>query len=86
MQCTPQCDIELVPKKKVLSFKPSPRLEQVGDNRSKQMKYRKHRIERCADSASLPNPHGWILRERQAKTGAAKLDRFGQGRLARRPH
>jgi hypothetical protein len=52
MQCTPQCDIELMPKKKVLSFKSSPRLEQVGDNRPKQMKDRKHRIERCADSAS----------------------------------
>jgi hypothetical protein len=52
MQCTPQCDIELMSKKKVLSFKPPPRFEQVGDNRPKQMKDSKHRIERCADSVS----------------------------------
>jgi hypothetical protein len=45
MRYTPQCDIELMPKKKVLSFKPPPRLKQVGDNRPKQMKDRKHRIE-----------------------------------------
>jgi hypothetical protein len=44
-----------MPKKKVLSFKPPPRLKQVGDNRPKQMKDRKHRI---------ANPHGWIFRER----------------------
>jgi hypothetical protein len=35
--CTSQGNIELMPKKQVLDFKPAPRLEQVGDGRSKQM-------------------------------------------------
>ena len=41
--CSPQGNIELMPKKEVLDFKPAPRLEQVGDNTSKQMEDRKHR-------------------------------------------
>ena len=41
--CTPQGNIELMPKKEVLDFKPAPRLEQVGDKRPKQMEHGKHR-------------------------------------------
>jgi hypothetical protein len=50
--CTPQGNIELMPKKKVLDFKSAPRPEQVEDHRPKQMEDRKHRLGGCADSAS----------------------------------
>jgi hypothetical protein len=50
--CTPQGNIELMPKKEVLDFKPAPRPEQVDDKRPKQMEDRKHRRGGCADSAS----------------------------------
>jgi hypothetical protein len=33
-----------MPKKQVLDFKPAPRLEQVGDGRSKQMEDGTHRV------------------------------------------
>jgi hypothetical protein len=32
-----------MPKKEILDFKPAPRLEKVGDKRSKQMEHGKHR-------------------------------------------
>jgi len=32
-----------MPKKEILDFKPTPRLEQVGDKRPKQMEHGKHR-------------------------------------------
>ena len=44
VRCTPQGNIELMPKKEILGFKPAPRLEQIGDKRPKQMEYRKHRV------------------------------------------
>jgi hypothetical protein len=47
--CTPQGNIELMPKKEVLDFKPAPRPEQVDDKRPKQMEDRKHRRGGCAD-------------------------------------
>ena len=34
-QCLAQCNIELMPKKKILEFKSAPRLEQVGHNHPK---------------------------------------------------
>jgi hypothetical protein len=34
---TPQGNIQLVPKKEVLDFKPAPRREQVGDKRPEQI-------------------------------------------------
>jgi hypothetical protein len=34
-RCTPQSNIELMPEKEVLDFKPALRLEQVGDRCSK---------------------------------------------------
>jgi hypothetical protein len=37
VRCTPQGNIELMSKKKVLDFKPAPRLEQIDDKRPKQM-------------------------------------------------
>jgi hypothetical protein len=40
---TPQGNIELMPKKEILDFKPAPRLEQVGDKCPKQTEDRKHR-------------------------------------------
>jgi hypothetical protein len=38
----PKRDIELVAKKKVLDFKPAPRLEQVGDEHPEEMEDGKH--------------------------------------------
>ena len=48
---TSRSDVELMTEKKVLSFKPAPRLEHVGDKHSKRMQDRKHRSECCDDSA-----------------------------------
>jgi hypothetical protein len=42
--CTSQGNIELMPKKQVLDFKPAPRLEKVGDGRSEQTEDGKHRV------------------------------------------
>jgi hypothetical protein len=39
-----QGNIELMSKKKVLDFKPAPRLEQIDDKRPKQMEDGKHRV------------------------------------------
>ena len=41
---SPQGDIELMTEKENLGFKPAPRLEQIGDKRSKQAEERKHRM------------------------------------------
>jgi hypothetical protein len=38
--CAPQGNIELMPKKKVLDFKPAPRPEPVDDKHPKQMEDR----------------------------------------------
>ena len=65
---SPQGDVELMTQKEVLDFKPAPRLERIGDKRRKQADDRKHRIERCADSAS-PRESRWI--EFSGTTGAA---------------
>jgi hypothetical protein len=40
---TPQSNIELMPEKEVLDFKPALRPEQVGDKHPKQLKECKHR-------------------------------------------
>ena len=42
VRCTPQGNIELMPDKEVLDFKPAPRPEKVSDKRPKQLEYRKH--------------------------------------------
>ena len=39
----PHSDGELMAEKKILSLKPAPRLEQVGDEHSKRVQDRKHR-------------------------------------------
>src|ERR1022692_3828957 len=49
--CTPQGNIELMPKKDILKLKSAPRLEQVGDNCPKQMEHRNHRVD---DELILP--------------------------------
>jgi hypothetical protein len=49
--CTPQGNIELMPKKDILKLKSAPRLEQVGDNCPKQMEHRDHRVD---DELILP--------------------------------
>jgi len=49
--CTPQGNIELMPKKEILKLKSAPRLEQVGDNCPKQMEHRDHRVD---DELILP--------------------------------
>src|ERR1019366_3265786 len=43
--CTPQGNIELMPKKEILKLNSEPRLEQVGDNCPKQMEHRNHRVD-----------------------------------------
>jgi hypothetical protein len=42
-RCSPQSNIELMPEKEVLDFKPAPRLEQVGAKIPKQLKECEHR-------------------------------------------
>jgi len=49
--CTPQGNIELMPKKEILNLNSAPRLEQVGDNCPKQMEHRNHRVD---DELILP--------------------------------
>jgi hypothetical protein len=41
----PQRNVELMTEKQVFSFKPAPRLEQVGDEQAEHVQYRKHRSE-----------------------------------------
>jgi len=41
----PNGNIELMPKKQVLNFKPAPRPEQITDKRCKRMKNLKHHVE-----------------------------------------
>ena len=43
--CPPQCDGELMTEKQILSFKPAPRLEQVGYKHSERVHDRKHRFQ-----------------------------------------
>jgi hypothetical protein len=43
LRCTPQSNIELMPEKEVLDFKSALRLEQVGEERPKQIEHREHR-------------------------------------------
>ena len=42
---SPQGDIELMTEEQDLCFKPTPRLEQIGDKRSKQAEEHKHQIQ-----------------------------------------
>ena len=44
-RCTPQRDVKLMTKEKILGFKPQPRLEQVGAEHSERVQDRKHRSE-----------------------------------------
>jgi hypothetical protein len=46
-----QGDAELMAEQQILSLKPAPRLEQVGDEHSERMQDRKHRSQGCDDSA-----------------------------------
>jgi hypothetical protein len=46
-----QCNVQLVTKKQILNFKPAAGLEQVGDKRCERRQHRKHRPQRCNDSA-----------------------------------
>jgi len=62
-----QGNIELMSKKKVLDFKPAPRLEQIDDKRPKQMEDRKHRRGGCADSASSRESVRMRFWERQGR-------------------
>jgi hypothetical protein len=47
----PQGNIELMMEKQVLSFKPAPRLEHIGNKHSERVQDRKHHSKRCDDSA-----------------------------------
>jgi len=47
----PQSDGELMAEKQILSFKPAPRLEQIGYKHSERVQDRKHRSQGCDDSA-----------------------------------
>ena len=51
-RCTPQGNIEPMPKKEILKLNSAPRLEQVGDNCPKQMEHRNHRVD---DELILPH-------------------------------
>ena len=48
--CPPQSDGKLMAEKQILSFKPAPRLEQVGDKHSERVQDCKHRSQWCEDS------------------------------------
>ena len=43
--CLPQSDGQLMAEKQILSLKPTPRLEQVGDEHSKRVQDGKHRTQ-----------------------------------------
>jgi hypothetical protein len=43
--CTSHGNIELMPKKQVLDFKPAPRPEQISGKRREQTEDRKHHVE-----------------------------------------
>ena len=45
MEFSETTDVELMTEKQILSFKPAPRLEQVGDEHSERVQDRKHRPE-----------------------------------------
>jgi hypothetical protein len=47
----PQRYVQLMTEEQILGFKPAAGLEQVGEQRSEQMQNRKHRSQRCNDSA-----------------------------------
>jgi len=51
MRRSPQCNVQLMPEKQILGFKPGARLEQVGNKHSKHVHDGKHRTRRCNDSA-----------------------------------
>jgi hypothetical protein len=44
VRCTPQGNIELMPKKKVLDFKPARGLEQIDNENANQLEQSKHRV------------------------------------------
>ena len=48
--CPPQSDGKLMAQKQILSFKPAPRLEQVGYKHSERVQNCKHRSQWCDDS------------------------------------
>ena|SRR6476469_4581716 len=61
---TPQGDTELMTKKQVLDFKPSPRLEQVDAEHSERMQEREHRPRSCGDSTrGCDSQTGWDFRK-----------------------
>src|SRR5262249_50905411 len=63
---TPQGDTELMTKKQVLDFKPSPRLEQVDAEHSERMQNREHRPRSCDDSTRrCDSQAGWNFRKAQ---------------------
>ena len=50
-RCLPQSDGQLMAEKQILSLKPAPRLEQVGDEHSEGVQDCQHRSQGCDDSA-----------------------------------
>ena len=73
----PQSDAQLIAEKQILGFKPSPRLEQIGDEPSERVQDHKHRSQGCDDPAlrceSMPD--GIFGKDRE-NTG--KFRRFGR--------
>ena len=68
VRCTPQGNIELMPKKKVLDFKPARAPEPVGNESPKQMEDGKHRVNDALILLRRVNPPGWNFQERQVST------------------
>jgi hypothetical protein len=68
--CPPQSDVELMTEKQILGFKSAPRLEQVGYKHSERVQDRKHRSQRCDDSASRreSTPDGIFGKDRSNRT------------------
>ena len=59
VRCAPQDDVELMPKEEVLNFKPTARLEQIGDIHSEQMDDRKSSF-RMMRGFSLTRESDWM--------------------------
>src|SRR5277367_6397242 len=70
----PQGDAELMAKEQILGFKPAPRLEQIDNEHSKQVRDCEHRPQSCADSASQCGPQaGWNFRKDYITVGTTPL-------------
>jgi hypothetical protein len=73
-------------EKEVLDFKPTPRLEQIGNKRPEQVDDGKHRIGSCSDSLSVANLAGLNFRESQVSVFFRIGLDVGSAVKVRKPH